>query len=187
MSQSSSDPSGTTQQYKGKMWRSWKSWVVVAQWLKHWVANARGPRFDSPATTKIFSHFSFVSLQTPLSEKVSIYYYIYIYIYYIYIYIITSERSQNVGLGFIYIYWMLQQKNFIIIIITIIIVIMNFIWLLLLLFQPRMPALYIYIERERRGRTLDHFLCIVWPLESMITAILTSAKYLITSTGCKTW
>ncbi len=36
------------------------------------VANARGPGFDSPVTTKIFSHFAFVSLQTPLSEKVSI-------------------------------------------------------------------------------------------------------------------
>ena len=24
--------SGTTQQYKGNMWESWKSWVVVAQW-----------------------------------------------------------------------------------------------------------------------------------------------------------
>ncbi len=27
---------GTTQQYKGKMWRSWESWVVVAQWLERW-------------------------------------------------------------------------------------------------------------------------------------------------------
>ena len=25
---------GTTQQYKGKMWRSWKSRVVLAQWIK---------------------------------------------------------------------------------------------------------------------------------------------------------
>ncbi len=31
--------SGTTQQYKGKMWRSWKSKVVVAQWLEHWWLN----------------------------------------------------------------------------------------------------------------------------------------------------
>ncbi len=27
--------SGTTQQYKGKMWESWKSRVVIAQWLEH--------------------------------------------------------------------------------------------------------------------------------------------------------
>ncbi len=33
---------------------------------------ARVPGFDSPATTKIFSHFSFAFPQTPLSEKVSI-------------------------------------------------------------------------------------------------------------------
>ncbi len=28
--------SGATQQYKGKIWRSWRSRVVVAQWLEHW-------------------------------------------------------------------------------------------------------------------------------------------------------
>ncbi len=54
------------------MRRSWKSRVVVAQWLEHSVAKASGPRFESPATTKIFSHFSFASFQTPLGEKVLI-------------------------------------------------------------------------------------------------------------------
>ncbi len=36
------------------------------------VAKARGPWFDSSATTEIFSHFTFASLKTPLSEKGSI-------------------------------------------------------------------------------------------------------------------
>ncbi len=36
------------------------------------VAKASGPGFESPATTKIFSHFSFAFFQTPLGEKVSI-------------------------------------------------------------------------------------------------------------------
>ncbi len=40
--------SGTTQQYKGKN--------VKGRAL---VAKASGPGFESPATTKIFSHFSF--------------------------------------------------------------------------------------------------------------------------------
>ncbi len=35
------------------------------------MAKARGPGFESPATTKIFSHFSFAFFQTPLGEKVS--------------------------------------------------------------------------------------------------------------------
>ncbi len=37
------------------------------------VAKASGPGFESPATTKIFSHFSFAFFQTPLGEKVSFY------------------------------------------------------------------------------------------------------------------
>ncbi len=36
------------------------------------VVKVSGPGFESPATTKIFSHFSFGFLQTPLGEKVSI-------------------------------------------------------------------------------------------------------------------
>ncbi len=65
------------------------------------VAKASGPGFDSPATTNIFSHFSFAFPQTPLSEKVSFQSKNYfakliiynnfktyvIYIYYIYTYI----------------------------------------------------------------------------------------------------
>ncbi len=42
------------------------------------VAKASGPGFNSPATTKIFSHFSIAFFQTPLCEKVSIYINIYI-------------------------------------------------------------------------------------------------------------
>ncbi len=34
------------------------------------VAKASGPGFKSPATTKIFSNFSFAFFQTPLGEKV---------------------------------------------------------------------------------------------------------------------
>ncbi len=41
------------------------------------LAKASGPGFESPATTKIFSHFSFAFFQTPLGEKVSIYIIIY--------------------------------------------------------------------------------------------------------------
>ncbi len=36
------------------------------------VAKASGPGFESPATAKIFSHFSFDFFQTPIDEKVSI-------------------------------------------------------------------------------------------------------------------
>ncbi len=36
------------------------------------VAKTSGPGFESLATTKIFSHFSFAFFQTPLGEKVSI-------------------------------------------------------------------------------------------------------------------
>ncbi len=36
------------------------------------VAEASGPGFETPATTKIFSHFPFAFFQTPLGEKVSI-------------------------------------------------------------------------------------------------------------------
>ncbi len=36
------------------------------------VAKASGPGLESPATTKIFSRFSFAFFQTPLGEKVSI-------------------------------------------------------------------------------------------------------------------
>ena len=56
---------GTTQQYKRKIWWSWKSRVVIAKEL---VTLGSNPR----ATTKIFSHFSFAFFQTPLGEKVSI-------------------------------------------------------------------------------------------------------------------
>ncbi len=47
------------------------------------VAKASGPGFESTATTKIFSHFSFAFFQTPLGEKVSIYYRFVRFIYYI--------------------------------------------------------------------------------------------------------
>ncbi len=39
------------------------------------MAKASGPGFESPATTRIFSHFFFAFFQTPLGEKVSIYFY----------------------------------------------------------------------------------------------------------------
>ncbi len=46
----------TTQQYKGKMWRSWKSRVVISQWLEHWWLKpvALGSILE---TTKIFQFF----------------------------------------------------------------------------------------------------------------------------------
>ncbi len=33
------------------------------------VAKASGPGFESPVTTKMFSHFSFAFIHTPLGEK----------------------------------------------------------------------------------------------------------------------
>ncbi len=39
------------------------------------VAKVSGPGFASPVTIKIFSHFYFAFFQTPLSEKVSIYFF----------------------------------------------------------------------------------------------------------------
>ncbi len=64
--------SGTTQQYKRKNMRALEVEGCRSSVVRALVAKASGPRFESLATTKIFSHFSFAFIQTPLGEKVSI-------------------------------------------------------------------------------------------------------------------
>ncbi len=57
--------SGTTQQYKGKMWRSWKSWVVIAQWLEHWWLKPVVLGSIPQKQLRFFSHFSFAFFPDP--------------------------------------------------------------------------------------------------------------------------
>ena len=64
--------SSTTQQYKGKTWRSWKSRVVVAQCLEHWWLKPVDLG-SIPSDDQDFTFFSFAFLKTTLGEKVSIY------------------------------------------------------------------------------------------------------------------
>ncbi len=64
--------SGTTQQYKGKNVRVLEVEGCCSSVVRALVAKASGPGSESPATTNIFSHFSFAFFQTPLGEKMSI-------------------------------------------------------------------------------------------------------------------
>ncbi len=64
--------SSTTQQYKGKNVKVLEVVGCRSSVVRTLVAKASGPGFDSPVTTKIFSHSSFAFSKTPLGEKVSI-------------------------------------------------------------------------------------------------------------------
>ncbi len=43
--------------------------IIIIIMVRALVAKASGPGFESPATTKIFSHFSFAFFQTPLGDR----------------------------------------------------------------------------------------------------------------------